>query len=272
MNGLNQKRHLLVVLLVGLGMLVFLSTRPKTVVKKEVQTVQSQKTDQHTSSDNQPHILSSENTKVLNGLKAELGKSPDNKKILSQIAQLFLSESVFDSAGVYFEKIAENNGTAKDWTFAGDAYFQAYNIALTQQKLEKFAEKARECYQKVLAGDPQNLHVKTNYAMTFVKSDSPMKAIKMLREVLDQQPDYVPAMMSLGGLSMESGQFDKAIQRFENVLKVDPKNINAQLGIAYSLIELGKAPEAKNILNKVLKEDIDPIMKDEITKTLNSLK
>jgi predicted Zn-dependent protease len=99
-----------------------------------------------------------------------------------------------------------------------------------------------------------------------------MKAIKMLREVLDQQPDYVPAMMSLGGLSMESGQFDKAIQRFENVLKVDPKNINAQLGIAYSLIELGKAPEAKNILNKVLKEDIDPIMKDEITKTLNSLK
>jgi hypothetical protein len=38
------------------------------------------------------------------------------------------------------------------------------------------------------------------------------------------------------------------------------------------LIELGKKPDAKALLNDVLKQNIDAVMKDEITKTLNSLK
>lgn len=272
MNGLNQKKHLFGVLFLGLVALVFLATRPKTVVKKEVQAVQSQNSEKSKTVENQPHRLSAENSQRLEDLKKQLTAAQNKNEILGQIAQVFLNESVFDSAGVYFETIANTDGSLKNWSNAGDAYFQAFNIALTQQKVEKNAEKARFCYQKVLEMAPQNLHVKTNYAMTFVKSESPMKAITMLREVLDQQPDYIPAMMSLGGLSMESGQYEKAVQRFENVLKIDPNNVNAKLGIAYSSIELGKTSVAKDILTQVLKSDIDPIMKDEITKTLNSLK
>jgi cytochrome c-type biogenesis protein CcmH/NrfG len=99
-----------------------------------------------------------------------------------------------------------------------------------------------------------------------------MKAITMLREVLDQEPNYVPAIMSLGGLSMQSNQYDKAAARFQNVLKIDPANVNAKLGLAYSLIELDRKLEAKGLLNDVLSQNIDDVMKDEIIKTLNSLK
>jgi Flp pilus assembly protein TadD len=133
-------------------------------------------------------------------------------------------------------------------------------------------EKARAAYNKVLALQPADLHAKTNLAMSYVGSDAPMKAITMLREVLDQEPKYIPAIMSLGGLSMQSNQYEKAASRFQNVLQIDPTNVNAKLGLAYSLIELGKKPDAKALLNDVLKQNIDPVMKDEITKTLNSLK
>lgn len=71
---------------------------------------------------------------------------------------------------------------------------------------------------------------------------------------------------------MQSNQYDKAAVRFQNVLKLDPNNVNAKLGLAYSWIELNKKAEAKALLNDVLSQNIDNVMKDEIVKTLNSLK
>jgi tetratricopeptide (TPR) repeat protein len=272
LNGLNKTTHLIVVLLISLAGFAFLYTRPKSVVKDDAQTVQQSKTDSSTTSKEVAHKLSDESEKNLATLRASLSSSSDKEQIFKQIADLYSKESVFDSAGYYLEKIAEANPSIETWSNTGDAYFQGFNLAISPANMEFLVEKTRNAYNKVLTLQPANLHAKTNLAMSYVGSDSPMKAITMLREVLDQEPNYIPAIMSLGGLSMQSNQYDKAAARFQNVLKIDPTNINAKLGLAYSLIELKKQPEAKLLLNEVLSQDIDAVMKDEITKTLNSLK
>ncbi|MBP6620116.1 MAG: tetratricopeptide repeat protein [Leadbetterella sp.] len=272
MNGLNKKTHLLIIVLIGIASFAFLFTRPKSVVKDVAQTVQESKPDSATTSKEAAHKLSVNSEKLLQSLQAKLSSSTSKNDVLKEIANLYSTESVFDSAGYYFEKIAQNQSSIENWTLAGDAYFQGFNLALSPANMEFLVEKTRFSYNKVLALQPTNLHAKTNLAMSFVGSDSPMKAITMLREVLDQEPKYIPAIMSLGGLSMQSNQYDKAAARFQNVLQIDPTNVNAKLGLAYSLIELDKKPEAKALLTDVLSQDIDAVMKDEITKTLNSLK
>lgn len=272
MNGLNKTTHLIVILLVSLAGFAFLYTRPKSVVKDDAQTVQQSKKDSTTTSKEAAHKLSDESEKLLSSLQASLSSSSDKNQVFKQIADLYSKESVFDSAGHYLEKIAQAKPSVENWSNVGDAYFQGFNLALSPANMEFLVERARTAYNKVLSLQPANLHAKTNLAMSYVGSDSPMKAITMLREVLDQEPNYIPAIMSLGGLSMQSNQYDKAAARFQNVLKIDPSNVNAKLGLAYSLIELDKKPEAKVLLNDVLSQNIDAVVKDEIIKTLNSLK
>jgi tetratricopeptide (TPR) repeat protein len=277
LNG--QRFHLVIILVIALASTLFLYSRPKVVVKDEDKTGKDQAVQQNnskeTDKDNHAVHLSEAGEKSIQKLDESLKTATDNAAkvlIYNQIAEVYSRESVFDSAGHYLMKVAEINPSEATWTQAGDTYYQAYSLALNGKKIEEAIDKTRLCYNKVLALDPQNLHAKTNLAMTYVTSDSPMTAISMIREVLDNDPNYVPALMSLGALSMQSNQFDKAVGRFTQVLKISPGNVNAKLGLAYSLIELDKKEEAKGLFNEVLKEDIDKVLRDEVTKTLNSLK
>ncbi|WP_255068213.1 lipopolysaccharide assembly protein LapB [Lacihabitans sp. LS3-19] len=267
---MNKKKHLLILVLLSIGAFAFLFTRPKSVVKDIDQTVQQNQ--KEPSSKEVAHHLSPESEALLESLQQKAQSPKGQLEAFSEIANLYIKESVFDSAGYYFEKIAKTTPSVNNWSNAADAYFQGFNLAISPENLEKLVEKTRACYNEVLKLEAGNLHAKTNLAMSYVGSDNPMKAIGMLREVLDQEPKYIPAIMSLGGLSMQSNQYDKAAVRFSNVLQIDPNNVNAKLGLAYSYIELGKKDEAKAILNQVIALDIDQVMKDEIAKTLNSLK
>jgi outer membrane protein len=276
LNGLSKKTHLVIILFSAVVLTLFLATRVKSVVKDKEQAVQQNSSSESTTqNDNHGITLSEEaKTKVTN-LNADLIAVSDSSQkinIFSSLADIYRNESVFDSAGYYYASIAELQPSVTAWSLAGDAYYQGYNLALDPQKMETFVEKTRVCYNKVLSIQPSNLNAKTNLAMTFVKTDSPMKAITMLREVLIDEPNYIPAIMSLGGLSLQSNQYDKAAARFQYVLKLDPKNTNAKLGLAYSFIELEKKTEAIQLFNEVLATNVDKVMKDEITKTLNSLK
>ncbi len=279
LNGFNKKIHLTIILVIALSSTLFLYSRPKIVVKDEdkagsEKTVQQNNSTAEDKGDHAVH-LSGEATAALKALDQSLQTASGNAariQVYNQIAEVFAKESVFDSAGHYLQKIAEIQPSADAWTKAADAYYQGYSLALNSNRIERAIEKTRFSYNKVLESDPQNLHAKTNLAMTYVTSDSPMTAIGMLRDVLDTNPNYIPALMSMGALSMQSNQFEKAVSRFTQVLRISPGNVNARLGLAYSLIELDKKQEARRLLDEVLKEDIDKVLRDEVTKTLNSLK
>lgn len=280
MGGFNKKTHLIVLIAVVFALTAFLFYRPKFVVKdtekaQRDKPAQSQEKTEVGSSKEEKHqdVHLSDNAKTdLAKLAEQLKGNSKKTDVLYQIGMVYANESVYDSAGHYFEKIAQINPNAESWTNTGDAYFQAMSLALNPQNIEKLVLKTRTAYNNVLKIKENDLHAKTNLAMTYVDSDSPMQAIAMLRSVLDADPNYEPAIMSLGGLSMRSNQYDKAVGRFRHVLKINPNNINAKLGLAYSLIELDQKDEAKKLLESVKNEKIDPILKDEITNALNKLK
>jgi outer membrane protein len=264
---LTRNIQLSVFLISGVLLSIFLLTRPKYVVKKENgQTSQNQS---ENSAKNTTHTLSKELLTRLDNIRANTQLSIQEKN--RQIAEAFFIQSVFDSAAYYFEKNLAVNNSTENILKVADSYNQALGLSLDPTKIEVYAQKARDFYNKVLKKDPENLYAKTNLASTYIKSETPMAAINLLREVIEANPNYVPALMTMGGMSMQSGQYDKAVNRFEKVISIDPNNQNAKMGLAYSFLELGKKEEAKVLFEKILKEDIPETTKAELRNTLKSI-
>jgi len=96
-----------------------------------------------------------------------------------------------------------------------------------------------------------------------------MKGVGVLRELTAKDPNHIPANLMLGKMSIQSGQFDKAILRFETVLKQEPKNKEALYFLAEAYKGKGDKKKAielfeqcKNIVNNPsFSKDIDEYIK-----------
>ncbi len=65
---------------------------------------------------------------------------------------------------------------------------------------------------------------RTAEAVALVNGQDPMRGIMMLREILEEDSSNVEAHWNLGLFSVQSGQYDKALDRFKKVLELDPEN------------------------------------------------
>ncbi len=277
-----MKKHFIILIVIAVALTGFLYSRPKVVVKDEAkanrdkvsETKPAAKDDDHDDhqENSQAPKLSADQEKQINGLKQKLTSASDKKSLYQQIAQVFITANRYDSAAIYVEKIAIAEPSTENLMQAGDTYYQAFTLALRQENVVFFTEKTRAYYQKVLDKNPRQLQAKTNLAMTYVQSDSPMQAIMMLREVIVEEPNFEPALMNLGVLSMQSNQYAKAADRFKQVMRINPNNLNATLGLGYSLIELGEKKQAKIIFEDLKKKVKDPTLVEEVNKALESLK
>jgi tetratricopeptide (TPR) repeat protein len=270
MSGLKPQRHILYVLIAGVMAAIGLFSLPKYVVKNEAGEQPAQSSSETTTIKEEPHLQLNEQQKQ--DLVRIKNSSKDVFETYQDLAIFFAGVNMYDSSAFYAEKRAAQINSEQEWLITGDYYYQAYSLSLNPVKQEEFAEKARSAYQKALEINPNQLHARTNTAMTYVTSASPMQAIMMLRQVLEINPRYVPAIMSMGALSMQSGQYDRAVSRFEQALAIDEGNLNAQLGLAYSLVETGEKDKAKSILEGLSKIGLDEVLQNEVDKTLESLK
>ena len=65
--------------------------------------------------------------------------------------------------------------------------------------------------RKVLNKNPDNLDAKTNLGMAYMATENPVKGVTLFREVLAADPRNEKALYNLGMLSIQSGQYDKAV-------------------------------------------------------------
>lgn len=270
-----MKKEIVIVAVVSIALLGFLYTRPKFVVKDEAKKTteapaSTAQVEEGPDESHQDAKLTKEQRAKVSELLAKGKPSLDDLRTLGTV---YLQAMVFDSAGYYLEQVAQKTQSVNDWHAAGDVYFQGFNLALKPASVERLAKKTQACYEKVLADKPTALQAKTNLAMTYVASASPMQAIQTLRQVLEIEPNFEPALMNLGVLSMQSNQYDKAADRFRAVLRVNPNNHNATVGLAYSLVELNQKPQAKKLLEDLLAhKDLEAPLRQEVSNTLQSLK
>jgi Flp pilus assembly protein TadD len=218
--------------------------------------------------------LNAEQQKVISNLKETYVKSSGKSKIVSADALItqFVKYTSYDSAAYYANEVVKFEPSESNLMKTGGLYYEAFTYALESGKAVKMGELTREIYQKVLDKNPNNLLAKTNMAMTYTATQTPMQGIMMLRDVIAKEPDYEPALFNLGILSIRSNQFGKAVDRFKQILRNNPSNMKAALNLGYCLAELDRKEEAQKILEQVLANSKDPQEKAAANEILSKIK
>ncbi len=211
-----------------------------------------------------PHASASPDQLMkLTTVRARYNKTTDEQQrvlLAAELAEAYAGALKFDSAGYYYETIAQARPGERTYKKAGDSYFDAFTFAATQERANELGIKARTMYEQVLKNNPADLDAKTNVAMTYIASSNPMQGITMLREVLSANPNHEKALYNLGILSMQSGQYDKAAERFEHLVEVNPNHLEGNFNLAVSLAESGRKEEAKVLFNKIKTMKDDPAL------------
>lgn len=206
--------------------------------------------------------------------RAKYNKATEDQarmRLASELAAAYATANKHDSAGYYYQVAAEARGGEKSYKKAGDAYYEAFTFATTQERAGELGAKAREMYEQVLKNNPSDLDAKTNIAMTYIASTNPMQGITLLREVIATDPNNEKALFNLGILSIQSGQYDKAAERFQKLVEVNPKHVEGTFYLAVSLAETGKNAEAKALFNKVKGMSNDPALAASVDEYLAKL-
>jgi tetratricopeptide (TPR) repeat protein len=171
----------------------------------------------------------------------------------------------------FFAAEAEDN--ASELTALGDSFtlmFRQLQDTLIKNNLLTFALRS---YEAALERQPDNLLLKVKVGSMYVEgSGEPMKGIALIREVVNQDPQNIPALTMLGRFSILSGQYDKAKEHLDKVLVLDPNNAEAIYFMAIAQEGLGNFEKAVQLLEACKRIVNNPDFDAEINGTIEQLK
>ena len=99
-----------------------------------------------------------------------------------------------------------------------------------------------------------------------------MSGIQVLREIISTNPNNREALINLGLLSIQSGQFDRAVGRFEKLIELDSTDFEAMLYLGVAYMETGRRLEAESVFTNVASSnDTDPAVRQAAENYLSTL-
>jgi tetratricopeptide (TPR) repeat protein len=265
----------------SVGAIILLYNFPKFVVDNaKLETAeQLMRGNDNDPSDNSLHGsgLTSDIQPIIYSLKSKISAGISNNSLTfaDSLARLYLTKGYLDSAAFIADQIRDLD-SEKGNVVASDIYFRAFNLSTDKKEALVYASTSREILNGILEENPDDFEIQTKIALTLVASENPMQGILMLREISEKDPNNWGANFNLGLLSIQSGQYEKALERFEKLTLIKSDDIQANFYLGVSLLELKKFEEAKNIFLKVKQLSSDPTVLsavdgylEEIQKTIN---
>jgi len=285
MSKLQYGLIALTVILVGT--LMFL---PKVVVKNEnSENTLIEKEDDHSGHDHaegegheqaETSIMEQHQVQLPAAKKADLARwqksfanaqsEEGQKKVLDSLQTLWLGINRLDSAAHYWNVFYTKYPNQENLIATANAYYEAYSFAMDDVKMNSLRKKAQSLFQKALETKPDLLDVKVKLGVTYV-AEAPMKGVGIIREVLAKDPNNITAIYNLGLLSMQSGQFDKAITRFEQLIEIEQGNLNHYLYLGISQMQAGKKEAARKSFEHVKNNSSDAQLTKVVTDYLTQL-
>ncbi len=258
-------------LLVGgaaIAVVAILFTLPRVVVDNGESTSPDEHQEEVAASETEaiegtPHLpeVSDEVTATLATLRKNYQSSENTEKssiFADSLITTFQQVGWYDSAAHYAGQLARSLGSVSYTKKALELYYEGFTLALNERQTSVLGEKVRNYGAMVLDSNPNDLEAKSMMAMTYLATEEPMRGIQMLRDVVAEDEDNELALYNLGLLSMQSGQYDKAVDRFQTVIGVNPAHLQAQFFLGVSYAETGKKKKARRQFEKIKTLSDDP--------------
>ncbi len=178
------------------------------------------------------------------------------------------------SIGAYYQYLAaKKTQTKMAWIESGDKLTEAYENYADSAITNNLVNFALASYEAALKIDGQDLGVRMKLADTYVNgTQDPMKGITILKNITDSLPEYIPALLSLGRLSIVSGQYKKAENRLSKILSLEPLNAEANYFMAIAQEGLGNNEQAIEYFEMCKSLVPNPAFHNEIDGYIKNLK
>ena len=106
-------------------------------------------------------------------------------------------------------------------------------------------------------------------AIALLEGKNPMEGVFVLREILEKDPKNTQALYYLGVLSIQTAQYENAINRFNQIIAIDSSDKKAYLQLGISNYYLERYNIADSMFNKV-KASGDSLLVNELNIFLNN--
>lgn len=260
-------RTRLILIIVTAAVVALIFFHPKAVVQNENELASSPDT-----VDTAHAPVSESDQASINRLRNQF-ETEKNPIFADSLWQLYTSIGKFDSAAWYAETSASFLKTTDSYLRAGNSYYEAYSYALDQEKQARLGQKSREFLGKALEANPKLYDAKARMAMTYVGGGGPpMEGIRMLREVATEDPKNEFALFSLGMLSIQSTQYERAVEWLTKLAEVNPEHLQGQVFLGVALANAGEKDKARAQFEKARKMTTDPSVHATIDSYLKDLK
>jgi uncharacterized protein HemY len=204
---------------------------------------------------------------------AAIGDSSRMAVVFSRLGGVWERNKQVAIATYYNAKAAKLENSGKKLTFAGQIFLQLMQEEHSASVQVWEATEAVRCLELSLKIDSTNEDTKLALASAYIEgTGEPMRGVMILRGITSKNPNDVHANMLLGRMSIQSGQYDKAVKRFETVLEQEPANSEAVYFLAESYEGLGNKAKAIELLNKCKELVNKPDFSREIDQHINTLK
>lgn len=191
----------------------------------------------------------------------------------ANMAKLWQEHKKLPLAAYYYAQAAKLENSEKSLNFAGQLFLDLVHETNSPGVQIWEAQQAVACFQRSLEINPANDTVKMALAAGYIEgTGETMQGVQLLLGITREKPDNIPANLMLGRLSVQSGQFDKALGRFETVLKQDPVNTEALYFIAEAYKGKGDKQKAIEYLEQCKKVVNKPEFNRDIDQYINSFK
>jgi len=134
------------------------------------------------------------------------------------LVETLVRAGAFARAGEVQEALARATGDPLAWADAG-SFFLAHMLRAEGPEREQYARRSAYAYEQALEQDPSDLDVKTDLATAYLNDPvNPMRAVEVVREVLDANPDHARARFNYGLMLAQIGRSDQAREQFQRVI------------------------------------------------------
>jgi tetratricopeptide (TPR) repeat protein len=221
-------------------------------------------------------LLSKAAADSVTNIEKELSAMHDSSRmaaVFNKLSKVWEHSNQLPVKAYYAAKAAKLENSEKNLTFAGQFFLQLMENESTPSVQVWEAEEAVSCLEQSLKINPDNEETKLALATGYIEgTGEPMKGVQILLAIVNEKPNDIPANMLLGRMSIQSGQFDKAVGRFETVIKQEPENKEALYFLAQAYGGKGDKKKAIELLEKCKRLVNDPGFSNEIDQQINSLK
>jgi tetratricopeptide (TPR) repeat protein len=209
-------------------------------------------------------------------MENELAATRDSSRmavVFERLSNVWERNKQLSVAAYYKAKAAKLENSEKKLTFAGQFFVQLMENESSSPVQQWEAREAASCLEQSLTLDADNEETKLALATCYIEgTGEPMRGVQILLAITREKPNDIPANMLLGRMSIQSGQFEKAVGRFETILKNEPDNRDAMYFLAQAYKGTGDKKKAIELLEKCKQIANNPDVSRELDQQINSLK